>query len=399
MLNYKKNLIIYFLLCLFISIVFLHKNYINLHGLGFVEWLNNYQHSLVRRALVGEINYRFSTFFNINLLKVTFATQIFFVFVFYYFSTKFFLNFNQKSFLKILAIFSPIGFLFPVGEVEALGRQEIIFLAFVAFYFYSLLKIKNILLVQLFLIFSPIILFSHEGMIFFFPYLILANVFFLYKNNFKKYLLINVVISIYILILFVILNLSINTDISAVKGICKSLENYIKPFSHCIEINGINKISETKMYSVNQFLERFEFFKVFKYFIFILIGYLPLLFLIKEKKKIEIFNINLGPFASLILCIMCSLPLYLAIDWGRWTYINYTCSLFFIFFLYIFNFIEFKKEKIYNFLENLNTKFKILIFIIFCLGWNLKILFTDDIGSLPLYRSLRKSILYLLNYI
>ena len=108
---------------------FLHKNYINLHGLGFVEWLNNYQHSLVRRALVGEINYRFSTFFNINLLKVTFATQIFFVFVFYYFSTKFFLNFNQKSFLKILAIFSPIGFLFPVGEVEALGRQEIIFLA------------------------------------------------------------------------------------------------------------------------------------------------------------------------------------------------------------------------------------------------------------------------------
>ena len=172
-----------------------------------------------------------------------------------------------------------------MGEVEALGRQEIIFLAFVAFYFYSLLKIKNILLVQLFLIFSPIILFSHEGMIFFFPYLILANVFFLYKNNFKKYLLINVVISIYILILFVILNLSINTDISAVKGICKSLENYIKPFSHCIEINGINKISETKMYSVNQFLERFEFFKVFKYFIFILIGYLPLLFLIKEKKK------------------------------------------------------------------------------------------------------------------
>ena len=68
-------------------------------------------------------------------------------------------------------------------------------------------------------------------LIYFHINLILANVFFLYKNNFKKYLLINVVISIYILILFVILNLSINTDISAVKGICKSLENYIKPFS------------------------------------------------------------------------------------------------------------------------------------------------------------------------
>ena len=169
-------------------------------------------------------------------------------------------------------------------------------------------------MVQVFLIFSPIILFSHEGMIFFFPYLILANVFFLYKNNFKKYLLINVVISIYILILFVILNLSINTDISAVKGICKSLENYIKPFHIVLKLMELIKFQKQKCILLISFW-RFEFFKVFKYFIFILIGYLPLLFLIKEK-KIEIFNINLGQ-SSLILCIMCSLPLYLAIDWGK----------------------------------------------------------------------------------
>merc|ERR1711991_833551 len=103
-------------------------------------------------------------------------------------------------------------------------------------------------------------------MIFFFPYLIIANIFFLFKNKIKRYLLINLGISIYILIIYLILNLNINNDISAVKGICKSLEDYIKPFSHCVGINGINKISESKIYTINQFLERFEIFKVSKYF-------------------------------------------------------------------------------------------------------------------------------------
>lgn len=398
MFSYKKGLIIYFLLLLFISIVFLHRNYISLHHFSFIEWLNNYQHSFVRRGLIGEINYQLSTFLSINLLKITLATQILFVIFFFYFSTKFFSIFDDKSFLKLLAILSPIGFIFPIGELEALGRQEIFFLAYVAFYFYSLIKIKNILLAQLILIISPIILFSHEGMIFFFPYLIIANIFFLFKNKIKRYLLINFGISIYILIIYLILNLNINNDISAVKGICKSLEDYIKPFSHCIGINGINKISESKIYTINQFLERFEIFKVSKYFAFILIGYLPLLILFKDKNGIEIFKKKIGGIFFLGLCIICSSPIYLAIDWGRWTYINYICSLFLIFFLYFFNFLDFRKNKTYFYLENLSSNFKVVIFTIFCLGWNLKILYTDDIGSLPLYRAFRKSLIYIHDY-
>ena len=398
MFSYKKGLIVYFLLCLFISVVFLHRNYISLHHFSFIEWLNNYQHSFVRRGLIGEISYQLSTFFSINLLKITLAAQILFVITFFYFSAKFFIVFDNKSFLKLLAILSPIGFIFPIGELEALGRQEIFFLAFVAFYFYFLIKIKNILLTQLILIISPIILFSHEGMIFFFPYLIIANIFFLFKNKIKRYLLINLGISIYILIVYLILNLNINNDISAVRGICESLEDYIKPFSHCVGINGINKISESKIYTINQFLERFEIFKVSKYLIFILIGYLPLLILFKDKNNIEIFKKKIGGISFLGLCLICSLPIYLAIDWGRWTYINYICSLFLMFFLYFFNFLEFKKNKTYFWFENLSVKLKIVIFTIFCLGWNLKILYTDDIGSLPMYRAFRKSLIYLHNY-
>ena len=398
MFSYKKGLVFYFLLCLFISIVFLHRNYISLHHFSFVEWLNNYQHSFVRRALIGEINYQLSTFLNISLLKITLVAQILFVIFFFYFSAKFFFVFDQKSFLKILAIFSPIGFVFPVGELEALGRQEIFFLAFIAFYFYSLIKIKNVLLIQFILVTSPIILFSHEGMIFFFPYLIIANIFFLFKNKIKRYLLINFGISAYILIIYLILNLNINNDISAVKGICKSLEGYIEPFSHCIGINGINKISESKIYTINQFIERFETFKVLKYLTFILIGYLPLLILYKDKDNIEIFKKKIGGISFLGLCLVCSSPIYLAIDWGRWTYINYICSLFLMFSLYFFDFLELKKNKIYFFFENLSIKFKITVFLTFCLGWNLKILYTDDIGSLPIYRAFRKSIIYLNDY-
>ena len=79
--DYKKNLIFFFIICSICAITFLHRNYIILHQLSFVEWLVNYQHSFVRRGIFGELNYNVAKIFNLNLFKVTLVIQIiFFVF-------------------------------------------------------------------------------------------------------------------------------------------------------------------------------------------------------------------------------------------------------------------------------------------------------------------------------
>jgi len=397
--DYKKNLIFFFIICSVCAITFLHRNYINLHHFSFVEWLVNYQHSFVRRGIFGELNYNIAEIFNLNLLKLTLAVQIILFCIFYYYSTKILINLRKPSFLLILAIFSPIGFLFPLGELEALGRQEIVFLAFLSFYIYFLIFKNKIFLSQILLIvLLPIILLAHEGMILYFSYAIIGNLFFLYNKKIKFSLSINILITLYIIIIFLVFNSNYTVDQAAVDGICESLSDYMKP-SNCVGINGIFKISESKGFTIDQFLSRFELFKVLKFSLFALVGFAPLLLVIKNNKNLRIFNFEIKPLYTVYLCIFCSLPIYLAIDWGRWTYINYISTLFLILYLLHIEFLEIRKEKIYYFFEKISTKAKVLFFILFCFSWNLKILNTDDIGSLPVYRLLRKTALYLMSFL
>lgn len=397
--DYKKNLIFFFIICSICAITFLHRNYIILHQLSFVEWLINYQHSFVRRGIFGEFNYNIAKIFNLNLFKVTLVIQVIFFCIFYYCSTKILINVRKPSFLLILAIFSPIGFLFPLAELEALGRQEIVFLTFLSFYIYFLIFKNKIFLSQiLIIILLPIILLAHEGMILYFSYVIIANLFFLYNKEIKFGLLINFLITLYIIIVFLVFNSNYTVDQTAVNGICKSLSNYLEQ-SYCVSINGITKIAESKSLTINQFISRFELFKVLKFSLFVLVGFAPLLLVIKNNKNLRILNFEIKPLYSVYLCIFCSLPIYLAIDWGRWTYINYISTLFLILYLLHIKFLEIRKEKVYYFFEKINKKTKVLFFILFCFSWNLKILNTDDIGSFPAYRLLRKTALYIMSFL
>lgn len=87
-----------------------------------------------------------------------------------------------------------------------------------------------------------------------------------------------------------------------------------------------------------------------------------------------------------------TLPIFTTADWGRWIYINYICSIFLIIFLIDKKIVELNNSAVIRYFDNLSNKFKVLIIMIFCFSWNLKLLHTDDIGSLSLYRILRKSI-------
>ena len=397
-LKFRIIIISFFLIASICTITFLHRNYIALHHFSFAEWLLNYQHSFVRRGIIGEINFNLSQFLNINLLKLTFLTQSFLYCIFYLLCVRIFLNLKDIPFLLLLSILSPIGFLFPLGEIEALGRQEIVFLCFFSFYLWMIIFTKKIYLSQIVLVLGlSFVLLSHEGMIFFFSYIFIINYFFLINQSIKKSFLINFSMVTLIVIFFGLLNFNITVDQLAVDGICKSLSDYLE-YSHCTAINGIYKISEAKSVTVNQFLNHIKLFGVFpilKFSIFAIIGFIPLIILLDNRKHIKFFNFLIKPVYFIFLCLFCSIPIYFAIDWGRWTSINYICTLFLFVYLIHINVLNIKKGDIFSFFEKLTNSLKFFIFIIFCLSWNLKILLTDDIGSLPAYRLIRKTILYL----
>jgi hypothetical protein len=74
-------------------------------------------------------------------------------------------------------------------------------------------------------------------------------------------------------------------------------------------------------------------------------------------------------------------------DWGRYINILYVFSIIFFISLYKNNLILLNKNKIkINFINKVSKKKFIIIFIIFCFGWNPKTVITGDVASFPGYR-------------
>ena len=79
-------------------------------------------------------------------------------------------------------------------------------------------------------------------------------------------------------------------------------------------------------------------------------------------------------------------------DWGRWFNLSYTmCTLMFIFCLKNKIIILNKESKftLLDFFEKKKIYLGIVLFII-CFSWNPKAIYSDDIGSIPIYRSSAK---------
>ena len=383
----KENyLIIFFAFLSLISILFLYNNYLSLSPISFVEWLNNYNYGFIRRAFFGSLISFFSKNLGLDLFILTFLTQVFFYVFFYYISLKIVLFQKKYNFIFLLVILSPLGFLYPLAELSALGRQEIIFLSFTGFFFYSLLK-KRIIISQLtLLILIPVSVLTHEGVIVYLPYIFIANFFFLEKKI--KINLLFIVYSLLIILLFII---SLDKNILYVEIICKELSQKINN-EECKNLNGITKILDYDSKALDQFLAMFKIVPVIKNIFFVILGYLPFFLIVNNKIKINIFYTKINPYLIFCICLMLTSPIFTTVDWGRWFYINYICSIYLLIFLIDKNIIEISNKAIIGYFDNLSKKIKLVIFMTFCFSWNLKLLHIDDIGSLTIYRILRKSV-------
>ena len=101
------------------------------------EWLINYQGGFTRRGLGGEIGIALSNLLEISLRRSIFLIQSIahtsYLALIYFYFKDFKLNILQK-----FALYAPIFLLYPIAELEVLGRKEIVlFLFFLTTIFFS----------------------------------------------------------------------------------------------------------------------------------------------------------------------------------------------------------------------------------------------------------------------
>ncbi len=384
--NYFK---IYLLLIFIIGIFFLYHKFLYPTDWTTSEWLINYQAGFVRRGLAGEILYYFSTITNIPNRYGVFYFEIILYGTFLYLIFNFFRDYNL-NFLLLFIFFSPVFLIYPIGENETLVRKEYLFYCIYIIYLNLLINNRNI---YLFLLISlPIMNLVWDGILFnlfFFFFAFLAKDQNL-KNIFKFFLS----LIPYLITLFLIFNAA-KFDLNNLYLICESIKE--KCFGAMFALD------KSLAWSINYQISRFELKYLIEWTFIIFVSFLPLLLVsFYEKKKIKILNLHLSR-PIFILYIICIFHIYLFMlagyDWGRWVNNGFTFSILTFFYLIKINFVDIKKniivEKIDIFYKE-NKKISLFIFFSYIGGWYMKVIMTDDIGSLVYLRIIDRFFDYLL---
>jgi len=180
----KNNLAIFITINLLLVIYYLYLKHTVGNDSSVSEWLINYSGGFTRRGLGGELAILFSNLFDITLRKSIFLIQAtihssYLLLIYFYFR-------NLKlNVLQLFAIYAPIFLLYPLAELEALGRKEVIlFLFFLTTIYFSQKKYDSkIINSQIFFV-TPIICLLWEQIVLFFPFFCVILII---KNNLKNF--------------------------------------------------------------------------------------------------------------------------------------------------------------------------------------------------------------------
>ena len=341
------------------------------------EWLINYEGGFTKRGLIGQIAIHIGEFLNISLRQSILFFQIFSIGLYYLLLINFFksVKFNK---IILLSIFTPIFLLYPVAEIEVLGRKEIIIFSFYLIY----LTLQNFRQKNYFRIFLlPLLMLVWEPVIFFFIFwLIVDYIEDAFEKNYKslfKYLL------TYIPAILIGAYIAMN-PISEIAH--KNMAIFLKEnFNENCYMSCALLLSKSSIY--DQFKLNFDIFSFgifLRYFLIILIGFGPLFILIKFSQ----FN-KLNSKIFLFIIMLPILVLFLMMsDWGRIVNIFYTFSIISFLYLYKKKLVLINNGILENFFVKIFNKKYIyaIFFIIFCFGWNPKTSLTGDIGTNPLWK-------------
>jgi len=375
--NSNKYFKLYILILFIFSVFYLYGKYNVGNDSTISEWLINYEGGFTKRGLIGQIAISISELLNFSLRQSIFYFQIFSIGIYYLLLINFFksVKFNK---IILLSIFTPIFLLYPVAEIEVLGRKEIIIFSFYLIYL-TLQNFKQKNYFRIFLL--PLLMLIWEPVIFFFIFwLIVDYIEGVFEKDFKsiiKYLF--TFVPAILIGFYIALNPISEADHKNMAIFLK--ENFNENcYMSCALL--LSKSSIYDQFQANFNLFNFEIF--FRYFLIILIGFGPLFIMIKFSQFRKLNNkmllfLIMPPI--LILFMMMS-------DWGRIVNIFYTFSIISFLNLYKKKFVLINNEILRNFfVKVLNRKYiYIFFFIIFCFGWNPKTSLTGDIGTNPLWK-------------
>jgi len=387
--NWSNYFQIYVFALIFFGVFFLYSKHDVGNDSSISDWFINYEGGFVRRGLIGELITNFSIMLSLKLRDTILIFQLLFFTSYYFLIILFCKNLLQNR-LIILAIFSPIFILYPVAEIEALGRKELII--FLIFLSYLLTDIKNFKVQIIYkVILFPISILTWEPVFIFFSFVFLIDLFVFQIRNFDKkffYLIASYLISIFLVIL-IYLNPFSQENHNIMRDFLNNEFGEICYMS-CDFVGQQSSNSFSELYQT--FLVKFKFTYALRYLIIILIGFFPLYLLstysnINHKKQILIISKFKNLFFPFLLAFLPSTVLYLVMyDWARVVHISYSFSLLTFLFLIKENFIEFSKQNVQlNYISKLSKKIFILVFFLFAFSWNPKVVMPDDVASKPIY--------------
>lgn len=351
------------------------------------EWLINYQGGFTRRGLGGELLFKISSFFNLELRFSIFTIQTILHILYLYLFYKYFKNI-KLNIIQIFALFTPIFLLYPVAEIEVLGRKEIILFTFyILLMTFSENKLSDNSANLLTFIFLPLICLIWELVILFIPFIVILIIFENKYENYQKVLKGTLIIfgPTILTVAFIFLNPLSKEGHSIM---CNALLN---EFGERCYMSANMLVTDTIYFDTFYIHQNANFVNYFRYFGIFMVGYFPLHYLVFKSEFISKDNFINKNFKLSTLFILLYLPSILLFmfgwDWGRWINILYTFSALFYFYLYKNNYINFNNNnnKILSYV--VKKKYLLIsIFIIFAFGWHPKATLSEDIGSLPGYR-------------
>ena len=387
--NWSNYLQIYVGALIFFGVFFLYLKHDVGNDSSLSDWLINYEGGFVRRGLIGELIINFSSILSLKLRDVILTFQLFFFASYYFLIILFCKNLFQNR-LIILAIFPPIFVLYPVAEIEVLGRKElIIFLIFLSYFLFDIKSLKLQFIYKL--IVFPVSILIWEPVFLFFSFIFLIDLFVFKIEKFDKKFL-YILLSYFVSILFVIiiyLNPFPQENFYIMNDFLKN-EFGEACYMSCAYVGKQSENSFSELLKIH--LEKFKFVYAIRYLIIIVIGFFPLCLLltyskIKNKNHVLIISKFKNLFFPFLLAFLPSTILYLVMyDWARIVHISYTFALLTFLYLTKENFIELSNQKIKaNYISNMSKKIFIIVFFIFSFGWNPKVVMVDDVASKPIY--------------
>jgi len=383
----KKQLFIYLLFLFFFSIFHLDiKSWVG-NDSTISEWFINYTGGFTKRGIIGQISIFFSRLFLSDLRDIIFYFQSITIGIYYILVFNFLKNIKCDR-IFLLAIFTPIFLLYPVAEIEVLARKETFLFIIILIYLAIPINNKNLInLSKLTLL--PLGILIWEPLLFLILFWIAIDIIY---NKFEK-LDFNFIKNFFtylptiFLAGYIALNPLSNEEHAQMASILKTEFNEVCYMS-CGRLNSTGSIIQNFQHNVG----KYSFEVLLRYFLIILIGFGPLfILLINSKLK----NQNLfffKYFKNLLLPFLFILSPGIILfamggDWGRYVNILYVFSIIFFISLYKNNLILLDKNRLkINFINKVNKKIFIVIFIIFCFGWNPKTMITGDVASFPGYR-------------